>query len=150
MNKAYLTVGIILFSILAFAGINYIQNYSTGHELDYYLLKETAQASMSDAIDFTYGRKNGTLRIDKEKFAESFIKRFASSVTESRNYDIRIYDVNEVPPKVSIRVLSKNTSLNPDSKKDNAVIVTEINGILMSNNKEDPVATKYKENSKGE
>ena len=51
MNKAMLTVGIILLSLVALLMINVISNYSTGSELDYYLLKETTEASMSDAVD---------------------------------------------------------------------------------------------------
>ena len=143
MNKAYLTVGIILLSILAFAGLNYSHSYSTGNELDYYMLKETAQASMADAVDLSYGRKNGTIRIDKEKFVESFLKRFVNSVANEREYEIKIYDINEVPPKVSITVISENTSFNPGTESQ-AKIVTKIEGILMSNNKEDPVSTEYK------
>ena len=41
MNKAMLTIGIIILSILALGAINLVQNYTTGNELDYYLLKET-------------------------------------------------------------------------------------------------------------
>ncbi len=145
MNKAYLTVGIILLSIIALAAINLIQNYSTGTELDYYILKETAQASMTDAVDKTYYRKNGTLRIDKEKFAESFVLRFANAVKDasSRKYNISIYDINEVPPKVSIKVVSKNISLSPNGE-ENQDIVTQIDAVLMSNNKNDPISTQYK------
>ena len=144
MNKAYLAVGIILLSIVAFAAINLIQNYSTGNELDYYLLKETAQASMSDAVDKAYWRQNSTLRIDKEKFVESFILRFGNAVDDSRDYDIKIYDINEVPPKVSIKVDSANVSFNPNGDGNNGVITTQIDAILVSNNKSDPIAVKYK------
>ena len=57
MNKAMLTVGIIILSILALGAINLVQNYTTGNELDYYLLKETTEASMTDAVDQVYYRK---------------------------------------------------------------------------------------------
>ena len=40
MNKAMLGVGIILLSIIALGIINVVQNYTTGNELDYYLLKK--------------------------------------------------------------------------------------------------------------
>ena len=46
MNKGMLTVGIILLSLIALLLINVISNYSTGGELDYYLLKETTQMSL--------------------------------------------------------------------------------------------------------
>lgn len=143
MNKAYLTVGIILLSIVALGAINLIQNYSTGNELDYYMLKEAAQASMSDAVDPAYPTENGTLRIDKEKFAESFVLRFANAVQNDRNYDIYIYDINEIPPKVSIKVKSQNKSLTAGDGQQ-AMIVTQIDAILMSNNKKDAIATNLK------
>ena len=104
MNKGMLTVGIILLSIIALLMINVLTNFSTGSELDYYLVKETTDAAMEDAIDETYYRTCGLYRIDKEKFVESFIYRFANSVDATRDYKIRFYDINEVPPKVSVKV----------------------------------------------
>lgn len=140
MNKAYLTVGIIILSILTLAAINLINNYSTGNELDYYLLKETTQASMMDAIDVAYYSERGVYRIDKEKFVENFILRFAANVDNSREYDIKFYDINEVPPKVTIQVDSMNSSLTPDGES-NVNISTRLEGILETNNKEDPILT---------
>ena len=90
MNKAMLTVGIIILSILALGAINLVQNYTTGNELDYYLLKETTEASMTDAVDLVYYRQKGIIRIDKEKFTESFLLRFADTVDTSRAYDIQM------------------------------------------------------------
>ncbi len=143
MNKAYLLVGVIILSILTLATINLINNYSTGNELDYYLLKETTQASMLDAVDSAYYTERGVYRIDKEKFVENFILRFAANVDNSREYDIKFYDINEVPPKVTIQVDSMNNSLTPDGKS-NVNISTKIEGILEANNKKDPIlTTKY-------
>ena len=88
MNKAMLTVGIIILSLATLLMINIISNYSSGSELDYYLVKETSEAAMVDAIDVKYYRENGLLRIDKEKFVESFVRRFADSVDTTRNYQL--------------------------------------------------------------
>ena len=104
MNKGMLTVGIILLSIIALLLINVLTNFSTGSEVDYYLVKETADAAMTDALDKTYLRNCGLYRIDKEKFVESFIYRFANNVDNTRKYDLKFYDINEVPPKVSVKV----------------------------------------------
>ncbi|MDO5002972.1 MAG: DUF5411 family protein [bacterium] len=143
MNKAYLLVGTIVLSILALAAINLISNYSTGNELDYYLLKETTKASMMDALDTSYYSERGVFRIDKEKFVENFALRFASNVDNSREYDVKIYDINEVPPKVTIQVDSMNSSLSPDGKS-NINISTRLEAILETNNKKDPIlSTKY-------
>ncbi len=104
MNKGMLTVGVILLSVIALLLINVISNYSTGGELDYYLVKETTEAAMEDAVDVEYYRLNSLIRIDKEKFVESFLRRFADNVDNTRTYDISFYDINEVPPKVSVKV----------------------------------------------
>ena len=104
LNKGMLTVGIIMLSLMALLLINVISNYSSGGELDYYLVKETTEAAMEDAVDLEYYRLNSLIRIDKEKFVESFLRRFADNVDSTRSYYISFYDINEVPPKVSVKV----------------------------------------------
>ena len=110
MSKAMLVIGIIILAIITFGVVNIVQNYQTGNELDYYLLRETAEAAMTDAVDVGYYRLSGLLRIDKEKFVENFLRRFAENVSNSRSYDIGFYDINETPPKVSILVTSETAS----------------------------------------
>lgn len=127
MNKAMLTVGIIILSLATLLMINIISNYSSGSELDYYLVKETSEAAMVDAIDVKYYRENGLLRIDKEKFVESFVRRFADSIDTTRNYRISFYDINEVPPKVSVKVDSA-TVLSFDN--ENLEMSTQLDAIL--------------------
>ena len=112
-----LAVGIIILGLVALLLINILTNYSTGGELDFYLVKETADAAALDAIDNTYLRTCGLIRIDKEKFVESFVLRFANSVDGTRNYNIKFYDINEVPPKASIKVDSLTVlSINTKGK----------------------------------
>lgn len=116
MSKGMLIVGIIILAIITFGVVNIVQNYQTGNELDYYLLRETTEAAMTDAVDVGYYRLSGLLRVDKEKFVESFIRRFSQNVSNSRTYDIRFYDINETPPKVSILVQSETAaSVNGES-----------------------------------
>lgn len=111
-----LIVGIIILAIITFGVVNIVQNYQTGNELDYYLLRETTEAAMTDAVDVGYYRLSGLLRIDKEKFVESFVRRFSQNVSNSRTYDIRFYDINETPPKVSVLVESETAaSVNGES-----------------------------------
>ena len=132
MNKGMLTVGIILLSLIALLLINVLTNFSTGSELDYYLVKETADAAMEDAIDMTYLRTCGLYRIDKEKFVENFIYRFANSVDATRDYDIKFYDINEVPPKVSVKVdsLTVLSVKTGEDEKAAADITTSYDAIL--------------------
>jgi hypothetical protein len=86
--------------------------------------------------------------MDKEKFMESFVKRFANNVEGTRDYDIKVYDINETPPKVSIRVISpKNTvvvkALGGENKVD---ITTTADMIIETKNKDNlAVTTKNKD-----
>ena len=130
MNKAMLVVGIILLAIITFGVVNIVQNYQTGNELDYYLLRETTEAAMTDAVDVGYYRLSGLIRIDKEKFVESFVRRFSENVSNARTYDIGFYDINETPPKVSVLVQSDTaSSINGES----VGISNRIDAILESN-----------------
>ena len=105
MSKGLTIIGIIILGIIALFVINITQQFQQGNELDYYLLEETTEAAMLDAVDLAYYRyTGGTLRMDREKFTESFLRRFAQNINASRNYRIRIIDLNEIPPKVSVQV----------------------------------------------
>lgn len=93
--------------------IYFFQNITNTDEHNYYLLKETTEAAMMDAIDMTDYRINNVISINREKFVESFVRRFAENADLSNNYRIEIYDVNELPPKVSLRVkTTKNGIVN--------------------------------------
>ncbi len=138
MSKAMLVVGIILLAIITFGVVNIVQNYQTGNELDYYLLRETAEAAMTDAVDVGYYRLSGLLRIDKEKFVESFIRRFAQNVSNNRTYDIGFYDINETPPKVSIFVKSETAASVNGEALD---LTNKVDVILESNYYENKLVT---------
>lgn len=95
-------VGIGLIALIYF-----FQNVTNTDEHNYYLLKETTEAAMMDAIDYVDYRVNNVISINREKFVESFVRRFAENADLSNSYVIEIYDVNETPPKVSLRVKTK-------------------------------------------
>lgn len=138
MNRAMLVVGIILLAIITFGVVNIVQNYQTGNELDYYLLRETTEAAMTDAVDVGYYRLSGLVRIDKEKFVESFVRRFSENVSNARTYDIGFYDINETPPKVSILVKSETAaSINGESLG----LTNRIDAILETNYYENKYVT---------
>ena len=145
MNKGMLTVGIILLSILALIFVNVLSSFSTGSELDYYLLKETVDAAMVDAIDYAYYHDHGIHRIDKEKFVESFLYRFNDTVDRSRDYDIQFYDINEIPPKVSVKIdsLTAMSVKNKETGKyEAAKISTSYDAILETDYKSFPLLEK--------
>lgn len=103
---------IIMFGIIAIVLIFFMQRTSISDQHNYTLLRETAEAAMYDAIDEAEFEKNGIIKINQEKFVENFLRRFAENASLSRTYVIDIYDINEEPPKVSIKVSSteKGTS----------------------------------------
>lgn len=143
MNKGILTVGIIIMAVTGLVMFNIITSWSRGDELDYYLVKETSEAAMGDAVDVTFYRDSGQLRMDTEKFVENFLIRFAKGVDNTRNYEVKFYDLNEVPPKVSVKVNSINSL---KYNEDTIEISTTYDGILESNN----TADTYTENSNKE
>ena len=113
-------LGIVLINIFGHVVISNEQNY--------YLLKEISEAAMVDAVDLKAYRDGvgwdgvtedtdpesmhclegipGTVRIVKEKFVESFVRRFANSADLSRKYKIIINDIDECPPKVTVTLVS--------------------------------------------
>ncbi len=98
---------VVVVGIVCLTAVFFFQRIVNTSEHNYYILKEVTEASMWDAVDLGYYRKtDGDIKIIKEKFVESFIRRFAQSANLSRKYLIEVYDVNEVPPKVSIKVSS--------------------------------------------
>ena len=110
--------------------INIFGKVVVSNEQNYYLLKEVTEAAMYDALDLNAIRngigydgvtietdpesmhciayKPGTKRIIKEKFVESFIRRFSENAELNRNYRIVIHDIDECPPKVSLSLIATN------------------------------------------
>ena len=131
MSKGVMAAGIIMLGILTFGLINIISNYTSGNELDFQLLRDTTESAMLDAVDLGFFQtSDGQIRMDKEKFVEGFVRRFAQSVNNDRNYQIEIYDINETPPKASVRVGSStmatfaDVSFNIENRVD-AIIETK-------------------------
>lgn len=128
MNKGVFTAGIIILAIMALAVVNIINNYSASNELTESLLKDTVEAAMLDAVDLSYYRvSGGVVRMDKEKFVENFTRRFAESVSSDKDYQVKVYDIYEIPPKVTIQVGSSTTATFEGEGLD---IVNKISGIL--------------------
>ena len=140
MNKPMLLIGIIIMALMGFFAVNMVTSQQTGSELDYYLLKDTTEAAMNDAIDYDFYSNNGVVRMDKEKFLESFVRRFADSVDGTRDYNIDVYDLNETPPKVSVKISSKSSSASKNNSTD---ITTNVDMIIESKNKTDTYTTNF-------
>ena len=108
MKESFWAVMIVGLGITSIFLVYFFQTVTNTSEHNYELLKETTEAAMFDALDLAAYKKDETIRIDQERFVESFIRRFAQDATLSHEYDIKIYDVHEQPPKVSIQVQTFN------------------------------------------
>ena len=129
MKEAFWGVLIIVLGLFGIVVINIFQNVTVDNDRVYYLIKESTEASAFDALDLTYYRLSGNLRIVEDKFVENLTRRFAENVTIG-NYTIVVEDINEMPPKVSLRVKSGITSLMPGTSGNEFNIVNRVDGIL--------------------
>ena len=121
---------VVVVGIVCLGAVFFFQRIVNTSEHNYYMLKEVTEASMWDAIDLGHYRtSDGEIKIIREKFVESFIRRFAESANLSRNYLIQIYDVNKIPPKVSIKVSSKETGV-VNSEEYNFDIINKLDAIF--------------------
>ena len=106
MKESFWGIMILVFGVVSIIIVYFFQSMTNTDEHNYTLLKEATEGAMIDALDLAYYRQTGDIRIDQEKFVENFVRRFAQSAQLSRTYVIKIYDVSEVPPKVSLQVSS--------------------------------------------
>ena len=127
MSKAFWFVALIMISAATLLIINLVQDYTSRKEADYYLLRDTTEAAMIDALDLAYFRVEGDIKINEELFVESFIRRFSESVQTTKNYNIKFYDISEMPPKVTIK-LGTTTTATFDATSFTAI--SELSGIL--------------------
>lgn len=107
MKESFWGILVIGIGIVSVAFIFFFQNATNTDEQNYNLLKEVTEAAMYDAVDIAAYKSTGAVRIDTEKFVENFMRRFAESVTLGNLYVIDIYDINETPPKVTLKVSTK-------------------------------------------
>lgn len=108
MSESFWGSFIISAGVLIIALIFFMQKVTNTTEQNYTLIKETTQAAMQDAFDYASYMVDGkTIRINREVFVESFIRRFSQNASLSNTYVIEFYDINECPPKVSLKVKTK-------------------------------------------
>lgn len=106
MKEAFWGTFVFLMGLICIFFIYFFQDITNTDEHNYNILKETTQAAMIDAVNLDAYRMTKTIKIEREKFVENFLRRFAENATLSKSYVIKIYDVNEEPPKVSLTVSS--------------------------------------------
>lgn len=130
MKESFWGYLVILMGVISIAFIFFFQRVTNTDEHNYHLLKEVTEAAMFDSVNIGEYRATGAIRIDREKFVENFIRRFAQSASLARTYEIKIYDVNETPPKVSIEVKSTEVGNVTGDEQINFDIVNRLDAIL--------------------
>jgi hypothetical protein len=129
VKESYWGYWLIMLGVFVTVIMMLISNVTTSNTQDYYLIKEVTEASMVDAINYGYYREYGELKIDREKFIESFIRRFSENVSLN-TYKIDFYGIYETPPKVSVKVTSKTGSFVVASDSTSFDIVNKVDAIL--------------------
>ena len=130
MKEVYWGYWLIVLGVFITIVMMLISNVTTSDTQDYYLVKEITEASMFDAVDLATYRSTGTLKMNKEKFVESFIRRFSENVTLTKTYTVEFYDLMEEPPKVSVQVSSSTSKFIIAGDSKSFDIVNRVDGIL--------------------
>ena len=110
-----------------------VQNLTTTNTQDYYLVKEITEAAMVDAVDYSYYRTYGEIKINKEKFIESFLRRFSENASTSTVYTVSFYGIYEAPPKASVEVKSKSNTFNVMGDSESFDMTERIDAIIEGN-----------------
>lgn len=129
MKESYWGYWLIMLGVFIIVIMMLISNVTTKNTQDYYLIKEVTEAAMVDSVNYGYYREYGELKIDREKFIESFMRRFAENVSLN-TYQIDFYGIYEAPPKVSVKVTSKSGSFMVAGDSTTFDIVNKVDAIL--------------------
>jgi len=129
MRESYWGYWLIILGVFVIVIMMLVSNVTTTNTQDYYLIKEVTEQAMVDAVYLAYYRQSGELRINAEKFYESFIRRFAENVVLS-TYQIDIYGVYEAPPKASVKVTTKSATYNIGADSASFDIINKVDAIL--------------------
>lgn len=130
MKESFLGYWLILFGVFVVIIMLLIRNVTSNNTEDYYTIKQISDSAMIDAIDFAYYREFGELKINKEKYMESFLRRFADTVSGASGYKILFTGIYEAPPKTSVEVTSKTEKFLIGSDSTELDMVNRINTIL--------------------
>ena len=133
MKNAFWAYWLILLGVLIVVIMLLVQSVTSNNTEDYYLIKELTEAAMVDAVDYSYYRQYGEIKMNKEKFYESFIRRFAENASLTSTYTVSFYDVYETPPKASVEVKSKSGSFTVAGDSTQFDIVNRIDAIIEGN-----------------
>ena len=133
MKNAFWAYWLILLGTVIVVIMMLVQNLTTSSTQDYFLVKEITEASMIDAVDYSYYRKYGEIKINKEKYFESFFRRFAETASLNTTYTVSFYGVYEAPPKASVEIKSKSNTFTVLGDATTIDMVERIDSVLEGN-----------------
>lgn len=130
MKESYWGYWLILLGVFVVIIMMLIQNVTSNSTEDYYTVKQISEAAMVDAVDYAYYREYGELKINKEKFMESFIRRFAEIASLNSKYKITFTGIYEAPPKVSVEIISSTNKYTIASESTEFDMSSRVDAIL--------------------
>lgn len=133
MKNALWGYWIVLLGIFVVVIMLLVQNLTNSNTQDYYLIKEITEAALVDAVDYSYYRTFGEIKINKEKFYESFVRRFAENASSTTTYTVSFYGVYEAPPKASVEIKSKSNTFNVMGDSESFDMTERIDAIIEGN-----------------
>ena len=134
MKEAQWGYWLVILGVFVVVVMLLIQNVTSNNTESTYSIKQISEAAMIDAVDYAYYREYGELRINKEKFIESFLRRFAESASLTTEYKIKFAGIYEAPPKVSVEITSKTQSYSIGTSSETFDMTSRVNAILEYNN----------------
>jgi len=134
MKSAYWAYWLVVLGVFVTVVLLLIQNFTKTNTQNYYMMKEITEAALVDSVDLAYYRQYGEVKINKEKFYEVFIRRFAEAASTDTTYDIEFYEIYEAPPKVGVKISSQTESFNITGGNETLELVERIDGILQTDN----------------
>ncbi len=130
MKESFWGYWLVILGVFVVVIMLLIQNVTSNNTEDYYTVKQITEAALVDAVDYAYYRTYGELKINKEKFVESFWRRFAEIASLNTTYEITISGVYEAPPKVSVEVASKTNTFVVASDSTSFDMTNRVDAVL--------------------
>lgn len=130
MKESYWGYWLVLLGVFVVVIMMLIQNVTSNSTEDYYTVKQISEAAMVDAVDYAYYREYGELKINKEKFIESFTRRFVDVASIRSEYEISFTGIYEAPPKVSVEITSSTNSYVVTSDSTQFDMSSRVDAIL--------------------
>ncbi len=112
MSNAYWGYWLVLLGVFIVVVLLLIQNVTTANVQNASLIKEISEAAMIDSVDYAYYRDYGEIKINAEKFEETFTRRMAEIVTGGTTYKIEFHRIYESPPAIALDVSSRSSTFN--------------------------------------